>query len=233
MSTLFGGGGDSVTQPTLRTVNIGNAEGMALNQDENQYAQSDADWLKRFPGLAAGRSSIINELGGEMGGKLPSVTTSTLQTAGLGDEATAMEGKNEFETARNTGQPILAKEKRDRNYAASLLSMNPPRQLGLSGQDVLDLVTANTGNVNAYKQAMFTTQSNAAATSTLQQANDFSALTSLLSSAAKVGVSAYSPYTSPYSSIYSPSGSSYLGNVDGSLSWAAEDPAFTAMATGG
>jgi hypothetical protein len=234
VSTIFGGGGSSVQQPNLKTENLQSAQGIVLGQDISQYAQSDADWAARFPGLASGRSAMINDLGTEMQGKLPAVTTSTLNTAGLGDEAKAIQGKNEFQTSRNLGQPILAKEQRDRNYAASLLAMNPPRQLGLSGQDVLDIVTANTGNVNAYRQAINTTQQNAAATATLQQGQDISALGSLLTAGAKVGASAYSdPYTSPFSSIYNPSPYSYIGAPSGSLDWSQEDPAFTAMATGG
>ena len=154
---------------------------------------------------------MINQLGAEMGGGIPSQATGALQTAGLGAEAARIPGKNEFQTGRNLGEPI-AKEQRDRNYAANLLAMNPERSMGLSGQDILDIVTSNTGNVNAFRSAAFQTQSNAAISQSLQNAQDFSALTSLLGGAAKVGASVSSPYTNPYASVYSyPGGSTYTG----------------------
>jgi hypothetical protein len=209
----FGGGASSVDAPNLKTVSIPQAESLVLNQDQSSYAQSDADWAARFPGLASGRETVISDLGNQMNGAIPRQAMGALETAGLGDEASRIQGGNEFQTAKELGVPILSKEQRDRNYASTLLAMNPERQMGLSGQDILSIVTANTGNVNAYARAINATQQNANATNTLQNAQDFSALTSLLGAGAKVEAPAFSPYTSPYASVYSsPYGSFYSGS---------------------
>lgn len=219
------GSSSAPSAPRLQTVSIPQSENLLLSQDVSQYALSDADWAARFPGFSAGRSDIIGQLGGELGGGIPSQATGALNTAGLGAEASRMQGANEFQTARNEGQPILAKEQRDRNYASTLLAMNPQRSFGLNAQDVLDIVTSNTGNVNAYKQAIFGSQSNAAISSSLQSAQDFSALTSLLGAGAKVGANYYSsPYTSPFASPYYSYGNSQFAGSQGVGFDAAGDP---------
>jgi hypothetical protein len=199
----FGGG--ATTPPRLQQVNLGGgntegfegpgAEELIQKQNVAQFALSDADWKARFGPLFEGRESMISELGAEIGGGIPRAATGALETAGLGAEARRIPGGSEFKTARNLNEPIRKKELRDRNYSAALLAQNPERFESATPQNVLDILTANTGNVNAYRQAVFGAESNAAVSSTLQQGQDALALSSLLST----GVLDYAKYSqSPY-----------------------------------
>lgn len=171
-------GGSSGKAPKLKQISIPAAQDLALSQDISSFAASDADWAKRFPELVKGRNFMIADANAQSKGGISSAATGALKTAGLGDLKFA--GKNEFQTARNLGQPILAKEQRDRNFASNLLLQNPQRQFGLSGKDVTNIALANTGDTNAIASAVAQTQANAYSSSVAQTAQDFSGITSIL-----------------------------------------------------
>ena len=203
------GSGSSSSSPKLKTIDIGAAQDAALGADIQGYNLSDTAYAA--PGsytapLVTGRGSMIDSLLGESTGGISSQATGALDTAGLEDLATSIPGKNEFQTSRNLGQPILAKEQRDRNFASNLLLQNPQRLFGLSGQDVVHIALANTGNVNALNEAVAGTQANAYSSSVVQGAQNFAGLSSLISGFAKNYASSgniFSPYTNP-TSIYNP-----------------------------
>lgn len=178
---MSAGGGSSSKAPKLTQVSIPGAEDLALNADITGYGLSDTAYATGFTApLVSGRSAMITDANKQSAGGISSQATGAVVRAGLGDVAKSIPGKNDFQTARNLGQPILSKEQRDRNFASNLLLQNPQRVYGLGGQDVTNIALANTGNVNAINAAVGQTQANAYSSSVAQGANNFAGITSLL-----------------------------------------------------
>jgi hypothetical protein len=197
MSGLFGGGsgGSAPKTPALAQVNVPNTEGEALAADVVGYGLSDQDYAKRFPQLVAGRNYNVNNAVSNLQGQTDPAVSSALQTAGFG---TPNLGSNEFQQAKSLGQPILAKEQRDRTYFQNLLQDNPQRAFGLSGGDVVNLGLANLGAANSYNQSIYGTRVQGANQAILQNAQNMSALYGALGSVGAAGIKSYANSQSPY-----------------------------------
>jgi len=141
----------------LPSLNPAKLEKLAVQGDTLGYNASDADFKKRFPYLAKGRDLAIESAKTNIMGQTDPFVASALKSAGLGS---LNFGKNEFAQARNMGQPIAAKEQRDRNYFTRLLADNPARSFGLNSGDISKIALANTNGINM--QALGLAQGNAA-----------------------------------------------------------------------
>ncbi len=141
--------------PKFTPINVSKTNDLALQFDERGYQLSDEDFAKRFPNLVAGREYSIDDALGNLQGQESAVVTDTLSKSGLGD---VNFGNTSFEKAKNTGatgQEILSREKRDRNYFQNLLAANPQRQFGLTGQDVAHIALGNTNSANVFNQGTY------------------------------------------------------------------------------
>lgn len=201
--SLFGGGGVP-DAPKQKKLNAGKLEDKAVKYDTEAYARADADLLKRFPSLVNARDWSIADSGQQLGGDIGSTTRGALESAGLGDEASRMSTGSEFKTALNMGEGILSKEQRDRNYFERVLAENPARKFGLSGADAVRIAMANTGNTNAINAAGYGTAVNASNAATLQGAQNFGALSNIITGAITnfSRSRSTSPYIDPYNSVY-------------------------------
>jgi hypothetical protein len=190
--------GSAPAPPKLKQVNIPQAESQATAADIHGYNLSDQDYAKRFPDLVSGRQYNVNNAVSNLQGQTDPHIASAIQGAGLG---TPNLGSNEFQQARSLGQPILAKEKRDRNYFQSVLSDNPQRAFGLSGGDVASLAQANIGAQNQFNQNIYGTRIQGYNQNILQNAQLNSALIGSFGSLASTGIKY----------VAQPSSSSFLG----------------------
>lgn len=144
--------------PTFQQIKIPEVQALALGTDQSGYNASDLDFLRRFPLLAQGREVNIADAGNQLAGAQDPLVAQTLDKSGL----SANYGNNEYQIAKNQGAPdIVSKEKRDRKYFSRLLSENPQRQFGLSGQDIAHISIANTMGQNNYNQGLFGSRINA------------------------------------------------------------------------
>jgi hypothetical protein len=203
--SIFGGGGSAPPQPNLKQINIGDVSNQMRAADIAGYAASDANLKQRFPAQIAGRDYNIANAASNLRGETDPLMSGTLQTAGFG---TPNLGANEFQQARSLGQPILAKEKRDRNYFQTLLRDNPQRQIGPSGEDTANFAMANVAGGNNLNLSTFGTQILAANARAQQAAQANAALYSSVGSLGAAGIrsQAQPNYNSPYfsSSTYAP-----------------------------
>jgi hypothetical protein len=216
VSGIFGGGSSGGKAPKaapLVTTNIPQTEQQALAADVASYNRSDADYAQRFPDLVAGRNYNVANAVSNLGGQTDPTITNALKTAGFG--GTNM-GGTVFQQARAMGQPILAKEQRDRNYFETLLSDNPQRAFGLSGGDVANIALANVGAQNAYNQGTYGTRVGAANAQLLQNAQNSAALYGAIGAIGSAGIKygASQNYNSPALSYgyYQPNQSIYYGS---------------------
>jgi hypothetical protein len=217
--SFFGGSSSSSKPPKLKQVSDPTAENLVFNQSVLGYNLADSSFQTGFTApLAPAATSMLNQLSTQSTGPISTEAQGALATAGLGDETAKIDSGNEFKTAQELGQPILSKEQRDRNYASSILSTPyfAPRSFTLSPSDVAQIAAGNSGNVNAFNQALGQINSNQAVTNTLQNAQDIQALSSLVSGFAKAGANYYqSPYANPFAFVYGDGQSSYFGpNAD-------------------
>ena len=140
------GGKLQVTPNTkVKPLNINKMEKMAIQADQLGYNLSDEDFARRFPWLVKGREAGIESARSNLAGERDPFLYQALNQAGLGDIDF---GTGEFKQARNMGQPILAKEARDRAYFQRLLADNPQRAFGLNAGDVARIALANTQGAN-------------------------------------------------------------------------------------
>jgi hypothetical protein len=220
----MGGSASAPRPPRLKTIDVGSAADLVKQYNTAAFDSSDAAYANpgNAPGvpqtgpLVTARNFAIGDLLTQSSGALSSQTGGALATAGLGTEGSKIAGPTELATSRNLGQPLLAKEMRDRNFAQSFLAQNPERSIGLTGNQALDILVANTGNINAYNQSIYSTQQAAANQGVLQEgqnalgaANLFGGLTSILSNY----LNKPTPYTDPFNSIWGP-GFNYQANPD-------------------
>ena len=204
-------------------VDVAKTAQMALIADKAGYDVSDRDWAGtkgvdgkysggRFSTLAQGRDYNINDMAGNLEGKVSPTVTNAMNTAGLPADL----GDNPFKQARNLGLPIAAIQNRDRGYFQQLLGDNPQRAFGLSGQDTTRIAVTNTGNQNNFNQGVF--QSNLARYNTgIQQniANNNAAVTGLAGLAGLITQNNdYNQMKDPYLSTsgYSDGGGFYTGH---------------------
>jgi hypothetical protein len=212
VSGLFGGG-STPAAPKFVPVDVASTTALSTAADQSSYALSDADFAKRFPQLVAGRQASLNDSISQLGGSIGDQSTGALQAAGLAPEAASMSTGNEFQTSRNEGQNVLAKESRDRNYFENELSTEGQlRSFGPSGGNLIQEAVANSGNLNAANSANYLTGVNAYDASLAQSGQNLGGYASLLSSAIKQyntqPTPAVSTYTDPFSDPYTP-----IGNV--------------------
>lgn len=210
MSGIFGGGGSSGGKapkaPALIQTNIPQTAQQALAADVASYGRSDADYAQRFPQLVAGRDYNVNNATTNLNGQTDPSITNALATAGFGG---VNMGGTVFQQSRAMGQPILAKEQRDRNYFETLLQDNPQRAFGLSGGDVANIALANVGASNSYNQGVYGTRIAAQNANILQNAQNSAALYGAIGALGSAGIKAYGAsqnYNSPTltSSYYQP-----------------------------
>lgn len=205
--SLGGGGGDAKKPPKFIPVDIDKTAALAKDYDVAAYDRSDADFAARHPELVSARKSTITDAGKQLGGDIGDQTRSALMSSGLGGEATAMNGGNTFKTAKNLGVPILAKEKRDRNYFERLLAENPQRST-FSGADAVRIALGNTGNQNAMNSTLFQSRVDQYARDQAQAGQNIGAYANLFSGAAANFAKYYnqpapgSVYIDPYNSVY-------------------------------
>lgn len=223
-----GGGGSTVKPPKLKQVDVAQAADTFTKYQQENYRLRDTDFASRFPELVNLRNSLIGESTAQLSGALPSQSKSALTTAGLGGEASAMEGKNEFETSRNSGNNILAKEQRDRNYFENILNNGAAgdvgkRDLSLGIDDILKIVTANSGNQNAFNQAIYGTQLNDYTSRLGQQAQNYGAVANTIGSVTDLISKFYHPAQSAYTDPFSPA----WGYTGGATNWGAPNTSFT------
>ncbi len=195
--SLGGGGGSAPKTPSPVQTNIPQVEQQAIAADQTSYGLSDADFANRFPQLAAGRNYNVADSAYNLAGNTDPQVSGAINKAGLG---TPNWGNTEFSQARNAGQPILSKEKRDRNYFQTLLSDNPQRAFGLSGGDVVNLAMANLGAQNQFNQSVYGTRIVGQNQAIAQNAQNAAALYGAIGSLGSAAIKSYgSPnYTSSY-----------------------------------
>lgn len=233
--------------PPYEKIDIPALDKMARDYAREGYAWSDKDWATRFPEFPKGRDFAIDNANLNLSGAVDPLVSGTLNQSGLG--MVDLRG-NSFEQSRNLGQPILAKEQRDRNYFQRLLTdpLNQPRGdlAGLSGKNIAEIRAVESGNKINYDWANFGTNINQYNAQT-QQANALSStLGRLAGGIAQTGAGALSngqqstPYTQsnylnpgfynyvPQGGYYNPGfapsqyGGMYEGNISGQPVYRAE-----------
>lgn len=179
----MGGGGSAPKPPKLKKADIPALQAEAASVAKRGYQLSDQDLASRVGPLIGARNVSITDSINQLKGGLPSQATGALATAGLVPESKSITaGGNEFSTARNLGEGILAKEARDRNYFESELQANPERGdlSGISGSGFLKLMLANSGLANQVNQQVFGTQLQSYNTAVAQQGQNYGALTNII-----------------------------------------------------
>jgi hypothetical protein len=202
----FGGGSSSAAAPpTFTPVDINSTAKLATQYDTAAYARSDADFAQRHPELVSARNSTIADASKQLTGNIGDIATGALATAGLTPEAAGMNTGNEFTSSRSSGDPITAKEGRDRNYFETLLAANPARS-SFSGADAVRIALGNTGNQNALNSALFTSNIQDYNTQQAQAGQNIGAYANILGGAAtnfaklsSAPKTAGSPYLDPFS----------------------------------
>lgn len=158
-------------------------------QQAAAYAASDQRYASGYTApLVAARAATINDAAGQLAGQQDPAITGALNTAGLGN---INFGNNEFKQAQNLGQPILAKEQRDRNYFGTLLAQNQPRDItGFNSHDLGEVLAANSGNEANFNTARLGTQINQINANAAAGAQNASAISSLVNPVLQSGVRA-------------------------------------------
>lgn len=136
--------------PDLIKLSPTDLENTAVSFDTQGYNASDADYAKRFPELVAGRDSSIANANANLSGVQDPIYNSVFKQSGLGPLNL---GNTSFQQSKNLGQPILAKEQRDRNYFETLFAANPSRTFGLSPGDEANIALANSGAQTQFNAA--------------------------------------------------------------------------------
>lgn len=178
---------NSARPPKFVPIDIGAVAGLAAATDKAGYDASDADWAARFPALSKGRDYSIEDAKNALQGKADPNVTNALTKAGVNVDI----GGNPFQQAEKLGLPILSKEQRDRTYFAKLLSDNPQRQFGLSGQDVAHIAIANTNSQNNFNQGLFGSRINAYNSQIQQSAQATQGIVSGITGAVGIGAQLY------------------------------------------
>lgn len=184
--------------PDLVQLDPAALEKAAVAADTKGYAWSDADYARRFPNLVNARNYAVNNSVSNLGGVQDPSINSALNQSGIGPVNLG----NEFQQSRNLGQPVLAKEQRDRTYFQRLLSENPERTFGLNGGDVARIAAANAGSKMSFDWANFGSKVNAANAKNASSAAGIQALTGGIASAAKSLGSFFQPKTTTTSDPY-------------------------------
>jgi hypothetical protein len=153
----------------------------AINADQAGFATSDADFQKRFPGLALGRTSEVDDAYKQLTGPLDPNVQSSFVNQGLSSALTAFGGGSPYANVTGAGtagkkavsssvaNDVSQKQDYDRSAFNNLITTNLPRAFGLSGSDAANLSIANTGNLNATNQANY---AGSVATSNARNATD-------------------------------------------------------------
>lgn len=216
----MGGGGKSATPPKFVPVDIPKTASLATDYDVAAYNASDADFAARHPELVTGRDSTIADAAKQLGGNLGDKEMSALVASGLGSEGGKISTGNQFKTSRSSGQTILAKEQRDRNYFERILTQNPMRST-FSGADAVRIALGNTGNQNALNSSLFQSRVDQYNTQQQQAGQNIGAYANLFSGAAANFSKYYnqpqpgSVYIDPYNSVYNVAPYGYVGTGSG------------------
>lgn len=172
-------------------------EKLAVQADTLGYGLSDQDFAARFPWLAKGREAEIASADTNLAGKTDPFMTKALKQSGLSD---INFGQGEYTQARNLGEPILAKENRDRSYFSRLLSENPQRSFGLNAGDIARIAMANTAGVNMVALGLAQGRVNQALSNINTQAQSEAGMISAIGQLGAAGLKAFGNqpnYTSP------------------------------------
>lgn len=157
----------------------------AVGADKAEYARDDALFRQQYPELAAARDKTIGTAADDAKGKRSSVI-SALSSAGLTSEAKRFDksgGKQSVEQeSRDLGLPIAALGQRDRNYFSRLFGENGQRPFGLSGEDVVNIAVSNAQQSAINSDALFRSRLNAYNSAQGNQAQNYGALASGISS---------------------------------------------------
>lgn len=120
-------------------------EGDLLSDQRNAYGLSDTDWASRLPALAEARQIGMDQVEAPLQGHGDQYLQGVLNSAGFGKVPL---GNTNEEISRSLGQPIAAKDQRDRSYFSNLIDANRPRPFGLNAKNVGDIALSNSGNRN-------------------------------------------------------------------------------------
>lgn len=175
-------GGGSATQapapPVFNPINISQTAQDATNADIAGYNFADADFLSRFPGLVAGRSSDINQVFQNLNGPLDPTLQNQFASKGLSGALGSFGGGNQFASinpgsgstsgssigansaAKSIAKDTMGWQDLNRSDFQNLLSQNQQRAFGLSGSDIANLNIANTTGLSASNQAAYAGQIN-------------------------------------------------------------------------
>lgn len=173
-------------------------QAMALEADRAGFTRSDTDYARRFPNLVNARNYTINNAVSNLNGATDPMVAGALKTTGLA----GVNLGNEYQKARNLGQPIASAENRDRNYFQRLLSENPARTFGLSGGDQARIAAVNAGTKLNFDWANFGSKINAQQAAQANQAASSQALISGIGGVAKSLGSLFTPRSNNASDPY-------------------------------
>jgi hypothetical protein len=185
--SLVGTGVKGNKSGKFKFLNPNKLEAEAVQADQLGYNLSDQDFAKRFPQLVAGRNASMASAESNLAGAPDPFVNNALKAAGLGDINL---GTGEFTQARNLGQPIAAKEQRDRAYFQRILGDNPQRAFGLNSGDIARIAVANTNGVNMAGLGLAQGRAQQAISNLSTSAQSNAALISSLGQIAGAGVKA-------------------------------------------
>lgn len=156
--------------PSFVPYDIGGIEKAALSQDQTAYALSNAAFAHQHPQLAQAQKLFQSSVLADQKGNstlMPALQNQFLD-AGLGNAlgafgsngATLGQGSaGQADVAANLGMSILNMQQLQRQNSQGSLSLAeslfPHEQLGLTGQNVAQLMMQNTAGQNAFNQGQF------------------------------------------------------------------------------
>lgn len=163
----------------------------ALEQDLGRYFDMQ---FPVFPGMTDIRQREIEDAYKQLTSPLsPEFSNQFLKTAtvnqqgvtGGGDLYSGIANRkgsfNQGATTASVAKQTMAKQDYDRGRFENLLQQNPVPQLGLSQNDILSLITYNTGAANSFSMSSYANQIAGANASYANMQNDYNSIANLIS----------------------------------------------------
>lgn len=201
MSAITGGGAKPPEQPPFHPINIfgeikegAGKQGIAdraLEQDLKRYFDMQ---FPVFPGMTDIRQREIEDAYKQLTSPLsPEFSNQFLKTAAVNQQGVTGGGNpysgmalrngsfNEGAMTASVAKQTMAKQDYDRGRFENLVMQNPVPQLGLSQNDILSLITYNTGAANAFAMSGYANQIAGANASFAAMQNDYNSIANLIS----------------------------------------------------